>query len=44
MVLKNLVGMECWVFIDDVIVYSNTAEKYTKRLTDIFERFRRAIL
>ena len=44
LVLKNLVETECWVFIDDVIVYSDTAEKHAKRLTDVFEWFRRAIL
>ena len=26
-VLRNLVGTECWVFIDDVIVYSKSAEE-----------------
>jgi len=39
-----LTGTECWVFIDDVIVYSDTAEEHVKRLTDVFERFRRANL
>jgi len=40
LVLKNLTGTECWVFIDDVIVYSDTAEEHAKRLSDVFERFR----
>ena len=44
LVLKNLTGMECWVFIDDVIVYSDTPEEHPKRLSDVFERFRRANL
>ena len=44
LVLKNLTGTECWVFIDDVIVYSDTAEERAKRLSDVFERFRRANL
>jgi len=30
LVLKNLTGTECWVFIDDVIVYSDTAEEHAK--------------
>jgi len=34
LVLKNLTGTECWVFIDDVIVYSDTAEEHAKRLSD----------
>ena len=44
LVLKNLTGTECWVFIDDVIVYSDTAEEHAKRLSDVLERFRRASL
>jgi len=37
LVLKNLAGTECWVFIDAVIVYSDAAEEHAKRLADIFE-------
>jgi len=44
LVLKNLTGTECWVFIDDVIVHSDTAQEHAKRLSDVFERFRRASL
>jgi len=44
LVLKNLTGTLCCVFIDDIIVYSNTAEEHAKRLSDVFERFRRANL
>jgi len=44
LVLKNSTGTERWVFIDDVIVYSDTAEEHAKRLSDVFERFRRANL
>jgi hypothetical protein len=43
-VLKHLTGTEAWVFIDDVIVYSDTAEEHAKRLANVFERFRRANL
>jgi len=32
--LKNLVGRECWVFIDDVI-FSSTAEEYALRLENV---------
>jgi len=42
LVLKNLTGTKCSVFIDDVIVY--TAEEHATRLSDVFERFRRANL
>ena len=28
LVLKDLVGSECWVFIDDLIVFSKTAEEH----------------
>ena len=44
LVLKNLTGTECWVFIDDVIVYSDTAEERAKRSSDVFKLFRRANL
>jgi hypothetical protein len=43
LVLKNLTGTECWIFIDD-IVYSDTAEERANRISDVFERFRRANL
>jgi len=42
--LKNLTGTECWIFIDDIIVYSDTAEERANRISDGFERFRRANL
>jgi hypothetical protein len=44
LVLKNLRGKNCWVFIDDVIVYSDTAEEHAKKLGDVFEQLRRANL
>jgi hypothetical protein len=34
LVLKNVAETEFWVFIGDVIVCSDTAEKHAKRLTD----------
>jgi hypothetical protein len=43
-VLKNLTGTECWVFIDDVIVYAKTAEEHAQRLANVLERFERANL
>jgi hypothetical protein len=44
LVLKNLTGTECWVYIDDVIVYSDTIEEHAKRLSNVMERFRKANL
>jgi len=44
LVLKNVTRTECLVLIDDVIVYSDTAEEHAKRLSDVFKRFRRANL
>jgi len=44
LILKNLTRADCWVFIDDVTVYSDTTEEHAKRLSDIFERCRRANL
>jgi len=43
-VLKNLVGAECWVFIDDVIIFSNTAEEHALRLENVSRRFDEANL
>jgi hypothetical protein len=43
-VLKNLVGTKCWVFLDDVIVYSKSAEEHAARLEHILSRFNEASL
>jgi hypothetical protein len=37
-VLKILVGTECWVFIDDVIIFSSTAEEHALRLENALRR------
>ena len=44
LVLKDLTGTELLTFIDDVIIYSDTAEEHAKRLGNVFERFRKANL
>jgi hypothetical protein len=44
LVLRNLIGHGAWVFIDDVLIYSDTAEEHAKRLANVSERFRKANL
>ena len=43
-VLKVLVGTECWVFIDGIIVYSKSAEEHAARLENVLRRFKEANL
>ena len=43
-VLKNLVGEKCYVFIDDVIIFSKTAEEHALRLENVLARFEKANL
>jgi hypothetical protein len=43
-VLKNLIGVELWVYIDDIIVFSDTAEEHARRLENVFQRFEKANL
>jgi transposase InsO family protein len=43
-VLKNLTGTECWVFIDDVIIFSRTVEEHALRLANVLQRFEGANL
>jgi hypothetical protein len=44
LVLRNLIGYEAWVFIDDILIYSDTIEEHAKRLPNIFEWFKKANL
>jgi hypothetical protein len=37
-VLRDLVGTECYVFIDDVIIFGNTIEEHAARLFHVLER------
>jgi hypothetical protein len=41
---KHLVGTECWIFLDDVIVYSKSAEEHAARLRNVLRRFHEANL
>jgi len=44
LVLKDLIGDELHVFIDDVIIFSETAEEHAARLEHVLERFDKANL
>jgi hypothetical protein len=35
-VLKNLIGVECWIFVD---IFSSSAEKHAQRLENVLQRF-----
>jgi len=41
-VLKDLVGTECWVFIDDEIIFSRPVQEHAQRLENVLQRFDRA--
>jgi hypothetical protein len=43
-VLKNLVGTECYIYLDNCIVFSNTAEEHAQRLQHVLQRFDNANL
>jgi hypothetical protein len=42
--LKELRGTECWVFLDDLIIFSDTIQEQAVRLEHVFQRFERANL
>ena len=41
-VLKNLVGAECYIYLDDCVIFSNTAEEHARRLEHVLQRFDQA--
>ena len=43
-VLRNLTGTECFVFIDDVILFSDTIQEHARRLEHVLQRFEKANL
>jgi hypothetical protein len=43
-VLKDLIGTECRVYVDDVIVFSSSADEHARRLENVLQRFDRANL
>jgi hypothetical protein len=43
-VLQDLAGTDCYVYLDDLILFSNTAEEHALKLGRVLERFERANL
>jgi hypothetical protein len=43
-VLKDLKGLECYIFLDDVILFSDTLEEHALRMEHVFQRFEKANL
>jgi hypothetical protein len=43
-VLQDLVGTDCYVYLDDLILFSNTVEEHAQKLGRVLERFERANL
>jgi hypothetical protein len=38
-VLNNLLSTQCWIFLDDLIVFSHIAEEHAQRLKEVLRRF-----
>ena len=43
-VLKDLVGTDCCIYLDDLILFSKTAEEHAEKLERVLERFESANL
>jgi len=43
-VLKDLVGTDCCIYLDDLILFSKTAEEHAEKLERVLEGFERANL
>jgi hypothetical protein len=43
-ILKNLIWTECFIYLDDLIIFSRTAEEHASRLDNILRRFEEANL
>ena len=43
-VLKDLDGTDCCIYLDDLILFSKTAEEHAEKLERVLERFERANL
>jgi hypothetical protein len=42
--LKDVAGTECYVFIDDVLIFSKSAQELVERLENVLQRFDKASL
>jgi hypothetical protein len=43
-VLQDLVGTDCCIYLDDLILYSDSKEEHSRKLERVLERFERANL
>jgi hypothetical protein len=43
-ILAKLIGKECWVFVNDLIVFSRTVQEHAERLAHVLDRFEKANL
>jgi hypothetical protein len=43
-VLKDLIGEVCLIYIDDIVVFSKTAKEHAVRLETVLERYNKANL
>ena len=43
-VLKDLIGLECFCFVDDLVIFSSTAAEHARRLESVLQRFEEANL
>jgi hypothetical protein len=43
-VLKNLTGVQCWVFIGDIIIFSKSADEKSLRVENVLQGFDHANL
>jgi len=43
-VLKDIVGTDCFIYLDDLILFSKRAEEHAEKLKRGLERFERAYL
>ena len=39
-VLTGLQGLQCFVYLDDIVVYAKTMKQHTDKLRSIFDRLR----
>jgi hypothetical protein len=44
MVLKNLIGTKCGVYIDDIVIFSKSAQEHALRLENVLQRLDKANL